>query len=106
MLLAAAILAAIFWLPSPWGLVAVAGAALVEVLEAAAIIWYSRRRRPQVGAEALLGTTGRVVAECRPLGRIRVQGELWRARCDEGADEGDVVRVDAIDGLTLVVERV
>jgi len=33
---------------------------------------------------------------------VRVNGELWRAR---GAESGERVRVRAVDGLTLEVER-
>jgi membrane protein implicated in regulation of membrane protease activity len=36
---------------------------------------------------------------------VRLQGEIWRARCDEGAERGEHVRVTAIEELTLVVER-
>ena len=62
------------------------------------------RTRAVVGAEALVGALARVVAECRPEGRVRVHGELWRARCDAGAAEGEDVVVRAVDGLTLLVE--
>jgi Membrane-bound serine protease (ClpP class) len=51
----------------------------------------------------MIGTTATVVTPCRPKGNVRVHGELWEARCDDGADPGDSVRVDAIDGLLLVV---
>jgi membrane protein implicated in regulation of membrane protease activity len=34
-----------------------------------------------------------------------VHGELWEARCDDGADAGETVHVDAVDGLALVVSR-
>jgi membrane protein implicated in regulation of membrane protease activity len=106
MLLLLAILAAIFWLPSPWSYVAVAGAAVYEVAELAVLVWYSRRRRATTGAEALPGSVGIVVAPCRPLGQIRVAGELWRARCEEGADPGENVVVEALGpDLTLLVRR-
>lgn len=105
MALVAAIALALFVLPAPWGIVAVACALLLEVGETAFWIWLSKRRRPQVGAEALVGASAEVVTSCRPVGRVRVQGELWRARCDEGADRGDIVRVQRVDGLTLLVER-
>jgi membrane protein implicated in regulation of membrane protease activity len=36
---------------------------------------------------------------------VKVQGELWQARCDGGADVGERVQVKALEGLTLVVER-
>jgi membrane-bound serine protease (ClpP class) len=102
--LVAAIFLALFVLPSPWGIVAVGGAAVLEVGETAFWIWLSKRRRPQVGAEALIGATAQVVTACRPLGNVRVAGELWRARCEAGADPGDTVRIQALEGLTLVVE--
>ena len=106
MLLVLALLAAIFWLPAPWGYLAVAAAAVYEIGEIGVLVWYSRRRRATTGAEALPGTVGTVVTACRPLGQIRVEGELWRARCDEGADPGDTVVVDSLGpDLTLIVHR-
>lgn len=106
MLLVLALLAAIFWLPAPWGYVAVAAGAVYELAEIAVLVWYSRRRGATTGAEALPGTVGAVVTACRPLGQIRVEGELWRARCDEGADPGDTVVVESLGpDLTLIVHR-
>jgi membrane-bound ClpP family serine protease len=46
------------------------------------------------------------VTECRPRGQVRVRGELWEAVADHGADPGDTVRIEAIEGLTLIVARV
>jgi membrane protein implicated in regulation of membrane protease activity len=43
------------------------------------------------------------VTPCRPEGQVRVAGELWGAMCRAGADVGDVVRIERVDGLTLVV---
>jgi membrane protein implicated in regulation of membrane protease activity len=60
----------------------------------------------QAGAEALVGKTARVVAPCRPDGRVRVEGELWRARCEAGADVGESVRVVSVEELTLEVARI
>ena len=50
-----------------------------------------------------IGEEAKVVRACRPLGDVRVQGELWAARCDAGADVGETVLVERIEGLTLVV---
>jgi membrane protein implicated in regulation of membrane protease activity len=106
LLLALAILAAVFWIPAPWSYVAVVLAALWEILEVALFVAYSKRRRATTGAEALPGATGVVAEACRPLGQIRVDGELWRARCDEGADPGETVVVDTLGpNLTLTVHR-
>jgi membrane-bound serine protease (ClpP class) len=103
-LLVGAILLAVFVLPSPWSYVAVVAAAGVEVLEVWFWLWYTRRRRPAVGVETLVGRVGEVVTTCRPRGQVRVDGELWAARCDAGADPGDPVRVAAVERLTLLVE--
>ena len=104
MVLAAAIFLALFVVPAPWGIVLVVGALVVEVGETAFWVWLSKRRRPQVGAESLVGATAVVVSPCHPIGSVRLNGELWRARCEAGAREGEAVRVRALDGLTLVVE--
>jgi membrane protein implicated in regulation of membrane protease activity len=58
-----------------------------------------------MGPETLVGETAQVVTPCRPTGQVRLQGELWQARCEEGADVGEHVRVRALEGLTLIVER-
>jgi membrane-bound serine protease (ClpP class) len=103
-LLVGAILLAIYVLSTPWSVVVVVLAAIVEVAETGFWIWFSKRRRVQVGAETLIGATAEVAAACRPNGQVRIAGELWQARCEVGADVGERVRVLALDGLTLVVE--
>jgi membrane protein implicated in regulation of membrane protease activity len=100
-----ALLLALFVLPSPWGVVAVVVAAAFEVVEAFAFVWWSRRRRPVVGSEALVGKRAAVVSDCLPDGRVRIDGELWKAHCEQGARTGETVVVRAIEGLTLVVVR-
>jgi membrane protein implicated in regulation of membrane protease activity len=106
LLLAFAIVAAIFWIPAPWSYVAVTVAAVWEVVEIGLFVAYSKRRSATTGAEALPGAIGLVVEACRPLGQIRVEGELWRAHCDGGADPGDRVVVDSLGpNLTLFVRR-
>ncbi len=104
MLFVGAILLAIFVVPKPWGLVLVVVAAVVEVGESFFWVHLSRRRRIQMGAETLIGATAEVVSDCRPLGQVRVQGELWRAQCGHGASPGETVRVVGRDDLTLLVE--
>jgi membrane protein implicated in regulation of membrane protease activity len=99
------VLAVLGVVPMPWAVVLVAGAAVVEVGESWLWIRWSQRRRAAIGAEALIGETATVARACRPVGYVRLHGELWQARCEEGADEGEEVRVSALDGLTLIVER-
>jgi membrane protein implicated in regulation of membrane protease activity len=104
LLLVVAILLAVFVLEEPWTWLVVLVGATIELGEATLFIRWSKRRKSVVGVEALLGQRALVAAECRPLGQVRVVGELWQARCDPGADIGDEVIVKALDGLTLVVE--
>jgi membrane-bound serine protease (ClpP class) len=77
----------------------------IEVGEAALWVRLSRRRRPRVGAEALVGAPGVAVSDCLPEGQVRVRGETWRAVCEGGARAGDAVVVEAVSGLTLEVRR-
>jgi membrane protein implicated in regulation of membrane protease activity len=101
-----ALLIALFFVPSPWSVIVILLGAVAEVGE---VIWGRRlaqRWRPRTGAEAMIGETAQVVTACRPRGQVRVRGELWEAVADEGADPGDTVRIEAIDGLTLVVAPV
>jgi membrane-bound serine protease (ClpP class) len=104
-LLGSILLVALGVVPLPWGAALIAGAALIEVGETVASARRSRRRPPAVGAEALVGGRAKVLRPCRPVGQVRVQGEIWRAHCDDGAEEGEMVRVRAVRGLDLVVER-
>ena len=106
MLLVAAFLLALFYLPAPWGVIAVGVATILEIGEAWAWWWWSHRRKPAIGIEAMIGASATVVGPCRPLGQVRIQGELWQARCDAGADAGDVVEVVGVDGLTLITKPV
>lgn len=104
MALAVAIVLAVFVLEEPWTWVAVGVGATIELAETGGLIWWSKRRRAEVGAETLLGRRAVVSAECMPNGQVRVAGEIWQARCAGGAGIGDEVVIRAIDGLTLVVE--
>jgi membrane-bound serine protease (ClpP class) len=102
-LLVAAIVLAAYVIPLPWSIAVVALGLALEVGEA--VFWWrlSHRGRPKVGVETLVGARATVVEPCRPRGQVRVAGELWQAVCRDGADEGDVVRVVAVDGLVLTV---
>jgi hypothetical protein len=54
-LLAIAILLALFVLPSPWGLVAVAIGAILEIAETGLFFWWSKRMRAKVGGDSMVG---------------------------------------------------
>jgi membrane protein implicated in regulation of membrane protease activity len=102
MALTVAIILALF-LPWPWKVVAVLTGLGIEAVELTWGLRLARRWRPQTGAEAMIGQLAEVVAPCHPTGQVRVLGELWEARCAEGADVGQTVRIERLEGLTLVV---
>jgi membrane-bound serine protease (ClpP class) len=95
----------LFLLPDPWGLVVLVGVAFVEVAEVYLWIRFLRRYRVTTGVEGMVGEAGEVISRCKPVGRVRVRGEIWKARCDGGAEPGERVVVAAVEGLTLVVEE-
>ena len=97
MILIIAILLAVFLVPSPWSIVVLVVACVLEVGAIAVL------PKDTTGAEALVGKVAEVTAECRPAGMVRLDGELWEARCEAGASRGDSVVVERLDGLTLVV---
>lgn len=106
MLLLIAIVLAILVLPTPWNVLVLALGLIAEAGEVTFGIWYSRRRRATTGTESMVGEIAKVVEACRPEGRVSYKGERWEAVCAEGADIGERVRVKAVDGLTLVVDRI
>jgi membrane-bound serine protease (ClpP class) len=98
------VLLAIFVLPSPWGLAAIAIGATLDIAETGVFLWWSKRRTAAVGVDVLVGKTGVAIGQLWPDGQVKVGGELWRARCAGGCDAGTKVVVRAVRGLTLDVD--
>src|SRR5436190_23399245 len=94
-------------IPAPWSVVVIIAGCVLEVGEVVVLRRWSKRldRRldASTGSESMIGSTAEVVSECRPVGQVRIRGELWEARCPAGAAAGDVVRVEKVDGLMLEV---
>ena len=104
MALFVAVVLAVLVLPTPWNVAAVIVGGTWELASLLGSAWWSQPQRIEVGAETLIGREVQVRDACHPFGRVRVKGELWKARCDGGACAGDAVRVVGIDGLTLIAE--
>ncbi len=66
----------------------------------------ARQNKVMIGPEALVGAVGIAQQELAPRGQILVHGELWVAESDAPVAPGENVRVRAVDGLKLLVERV
>ena len=64
----------------------------------------SRRRPIVTGNEALVGAEGEAVAWHGEEGRVRINGEIWRARASRPLALGNRVKVIARQGLVLTVE--
>ncbi len=64
----------------------------------------ARRRGVVTGPEEMVGSKGQVIEWDGHSGRVRVHGEVWRARAVRTLHPGRRIRVADIDGLTLVVE--
>jgi membrane-bound serine protease (ClpP class) len=69
----------------------------------------TRRLPARTGYEELLGQLAEVREPLDPAGQVFLEGALWQARLGDGQGPvpvGDRVRVEAVDGLTLVVSPV
>ena len=94
MLTLIALVIALLFVSSPWGVMLVVAAAIVDIAETGMFVWWSRRaaplgRRPS-GPRRLVGRTGvalaRLDARHGAGGQVRVDGEIWNARSDEPID--------------------
>ena len=66
----------------------------------------ARRLPVQTGHEELVGAVAEVRVPPAPEGQVFTNGALWRARLSDGDGPlraGDRVRVESVDGLTLLV---
>ena len=70
-------------------------------------VWAAHRHQPpRTGAEELVGAAAEARSSIDPTGRVWLEGTIWSARLAEDASPihaGDRVKVEAVDGLTLVV---
>lgn len=96
---------ALVFLPAPWSIAVIVVAALVEVGLWVVGHHYSRTRRALVGVQTLVGTIGEAISPLAPSGQVKVDGEIWEAHAAGAVQPGEPVRVTAVEGLTLEVEK-
>jgi membrane-bound serine protease (ClpP class) len=84
------------------GGVALSAAALLLLM--LTMLSRSQRRAVVTGPEDMVGARARVIDWQGGGGRVRVHGEIWRARGPDGLLPEQEVRVVAIQGLTVEVE--
>jgi membrane-bound serine protease (ClpP class) len=90
------------WIPLGVGIVGV----LLTFLTGMPSMVRTRFATPTIGREWMIGREGIAVQGVAPDGVVRVGEGTWRARTNRATPikAGDVVRVVAVDGLTLEVE--
>ena len=65
----------------------------------------SWKRRPVSGVDAMIGAKGVVVDDFEGTGKVRAAGEIWNARSERPLSKDAEVKVEAMDGLTLIVNE-
>ena len=66
----------------------------------------AKKRKAVTGEAGMIGALGVARTDLDPEGKVLVHGELWEARARQKIPKGARVRVLAIEGLILLVERV
>ena len=66
----------------------------------------AQRRQPITGVEGIINMTGEACTDINGSGKVFVHGEYWEARSNVPNKTGEKVRVRAIDGLVLKVDKV
>lgn len=65
----------------------------------------TRKKKVAVGRRALIGLTGKVRSRIDPCGKVFLNGMHWTAESDEAIEEGEIVIVESVTGLTLRVRK-
>jgi membrane-bound serine protease (ClpP class) len=65
------------------------------------------KKRPSTGREAFAGKKAIVKANLEPDGMVLMDGELWKARSEEGEIRiGETVEVIVMEGFTVIVRKI
>jgi membrane protein implicated in regulation of membrane protease activity len=102
-LLVIAVVLSLLFLDGPIRWVVIGIAAVIELAEVGFWVFWNHKRKVRVGTETMVGRRAVVIRSCLPEGQVRLDGEIWRARCAEGVEEGKDVVVEGLDGLILDV---
>ena len=93
-----------FDLQIAWPLIAgTAVASALLSIGALGLAMKARQRAVVTGAEQMIGSDAAVIEWKNGFGRVRTHGEIWSAKGPTDLPIGATVRVDRLDGLTLIV---
>ncbi|HID93874.1 MAG TPA: nodulation protein NfeD [bacterium (Candidatus Stahlbacteria)] len=73
---------------------------------ALAKVFLTRRKKVVTGDKGLIGEIGKALERIAPEGRVFIHGEIWKATSSVPIKKGEKVRVVAVEGLTLRVEKI
>jgi membrane-bound serine protease (ClpP class) len=92
---------------SPWVIVVMGVLLVLFMIGGMPAMIRTRFSTPTIGRESMVGTEGVALSDVSPEGTVEVNGAPWRARTNRATpiEPGERVRVVAIDGLLLEVER-
>lgn len=99
---------AILGVPLDWPfLFGVATLELVLIGVTAALYLHYRHKKVTTGTESMVGETGEVVEWHETKGRVRVQGEVWKAASETALSLNTEakIRVKAVEGLVVIIEK-
>jgi membrane protein implicated in regulation of membrane protease activity len=98
--------------PEAFLLLALGGALAIYISQPLATAWERGREQRRLaptpaGAERLIGEGAVVVEAIDPVGKVKVHGEIWRARTAAGEPipRSEAVTVVGCEGLELTVEQ-
>jgi membrane-bound serine protease (ClpP class) len=68
----------------------------------------SQRKKVSSGVSTLVGKEVVVFSDIMPpqLGKVKVTGEIWKAKADEKILKNEFASITAVDGLTLTVKKI
>ena len=64
----------------------------------------AQRSKSVTGRQGMIDATGVAQTDLDPDGKVLVRGEIWDARSSQTIPKGTRIRVQSLDGLTLLVE--
>ena len=94
------------WLSLSWQ--SILAVALFSIIFFLGVLSYAIRAqlaKVKTGREGLVGETGVARTDIAPSGKVFVHGELWDASSEEPLRAGERVKVVAVKGMTIKVEK-
>lgn len=88
-----------------WVIGGTAGTSALILIFVLGYLWRAYRRPVHGNLARMVGVEGQVVDWSGDAGHIWIEGERWNARGAPDLTKDETVRVRALDGLTLIVDR-